>query len=390
MGRSTMSGIYRDKQGRWCVDKFYKGTRLRERFGSNYEEAEGWLIRQLDNLRNIKLFGYRRSHTFDEAAAKYVEEHQTMVSIDTELYLLKPVMPFIGELRLEQVHDDTLKPFLEMRKQEGRAHKTINLTLEVVRKILNLAAKSWRDTETGLTWLAAAPTITMLPLKGFQREPMPITWHEQRKFLPLLPPHLQRMALFMLQCGARDRPICNLKWEWELRLPEIGVSVFVVPKEFVKGRKEDRVIVCNSVAQSIIESVRGMHPEYVFVYLKNKKKGIYLPTEKMNNTAWERAREAAGLGDLHVHDLRHTVGMRLREAKVARITIADVLWHTVQGITTLYSEAQFLEIFNALELIKDETHQCNKSLSTLIREAKATQVPQISPRKEKAARLIMA
>lgn len=38
----------------------------------------------------------------------------------------------------------------------------------------------------------------------------------------------------------------------------------------------------------------------------------------MNNTAWQRARELAGLGDLHVHDLRHTVGMRLRKAGITR------------------------------------------------------------------------
>ena len=34
----------------------------------------------------------------------------------------------------------------------------------------------------------------------------------------------------------------------------------------------------------------------------------------MNNTAWQRARQEAGLAGLHVHDLRHTVGMQLREA----------------------------------------------------------------------------
>lgn len=392
MGRSTMSGIYRDKEGNWCVDKFYKGTRLREHFGADYGEAESWLIHQLDELRKIKLFGYRQNHTFDEAAAKYLDENQDKLSIKTEIYLLEPVMQFIGDLSLEQVHDDTLKPFVKKRKADGLKHKTINLSLEVVRKILNLAARNWRDVETGQTWLATAPAITMLPLQGFQREPTPITWQEQRKLLPLLPQHLQRMALFMLQCGARDRPICNLKWEWEIKLPKIGVSVFVVPKEFVKGRKEDRVIVCNSVAQSIIESVRGMHPEYVFVYLKNKKKGIYLPTGTMNNTAWQKARTTAGLGDLHVHDLRHTVGMRLREAGVNMGTIADILWHVnrVQRMTTLYSEAQCLEILNALELIKDEANQWNKSLSTLIREARGETVPQKSPCKEKAARLFMA
>jgi integrase len=54
----------------------------------------------------------------------------------------------------------------------------------------------------------------------------------------------------------------------------------------------------------------------------------YRRIQTMNNTAWQTARRKAGLGDLHVHDLLHTVGMRLREAGVAKNTISDVLWHS--------------------------------------------------------------
>ncbi|MGB5079901.1 MAG: hypothetical protein WBO23_04065 [Burkholderiales bacterium] len=36
-------------------------------------------------------------------------------------------------------------------------------------------------------------------------------------------------------------------------------------------------------------------------------------------------RKKAGMPDLHIHDLRHTVGMRLREADVREETIAAIL-----------------------------------------------------------------
>ena len=90
---------------------------------------------------------------------------------------------------------------------------------------------------------------------------------------------------------------------------------------------------CNSVAQSIIESVRGHHPEFVFVYSERRKKREPGPIRSMNNTAWQQAREKAGFSDLHVHDLRHTVGLRLREANVEERTISDILWHTRSGMT---------------------------------------------------------
>jgi len=72
------------------------------------------------------------------------------------------------------------------------------------------------------------------------------------------------------------------------------------------------------VAQSIVESVRGQHPEFVFVYSQRVKKPDYERIETMNNTAWQSARKKAGMPDLHIHDLRHTVGMRLREADVRK------------------------------------------------------------------------
>ena len=151
------------------------------------------------------------------------------------------------------------------------------------------------------------------------------------------------------------------------------------------------MLVCNSVAQSVIESVRGQHPEYVFVYQRLKKdgspgKGMPHPMETMNNTAWQRARSKAGLGDLHVHDLRHTTGMRLREAGVSEASCADILWHSSRSMTHHYSMAQVVELHAALEKIKEDSGRWNKSLATLRMEqeaARSAATPPKGPRQEK-------
>ena len=112
----------------------------------------------------------------------------------------------------------------------------------------------------------------------------------------------------------------------------------------------------------------------------------YRPINGMNNTARQNARMKAGLGDLHVHDLRHTVGMRLREAGVPESTIADILRHSRQSMTLHYSVAQVVEIHAALEKIKDDTGRWNKSLAMLRREQEGRngmRVPQKSLGKEK-------
>lgn len=373
MGQKTR-GIYPDTNGLWQVDKWKRGTRFRQRGLASFDEAERWLIAQLAAQREVLVHGQRTAATFNQAAAHYISLHEQKASLETEIYMLKSVMPHIGHLDLRQVHDGSLAPFKAQRLAQGRAHKTINLALGVVRRILNLAATSWRD-DAGKTWLEQAPMITLLPLVGHQREPTPITWAEQRALLPKLPTHLAKMALFTLNTGVRDDVVCSLKWEWEIKVPELGISVFEVPRQHVKGRKKSRVVICNSVAQSVIEAVRGQHAEYVFVYRRERVKNLsdapvmpYRRIQTMNNTAWQTARKAVGLGDLHVHDLRHTVGMRLREAGVPESTIADILWHSTKTMTQHYSVGQIVELHQALEKVKDDAGRWNKSLAMLKRE----------------------
>ena len=362
MGRKT-PGIAPEPNGTWSVDKVWRGRRLRRRGFVNHEEAQGWLIAQLQALRAEVLHGAPRAVSFEAAVTRYLHDHQDKASIETEVHLLKPVLPHIGALPLQSVHDATLAPFVAERLKAGRAHKTVNLSLGVVRRILNLAARRWRD-EHGHPWLASAPSITMLPLAGHQRTPRPISWAEQRRLLPLLPDHLAKMALLVLNTGARDDVVCSLQWAWEIPVPELGVSVFEVPAVHVKGRRQARVLVCNGVAQSVIEAQRGKHATHVFTW-RGK------PISRMSNTAWDRARAAAGLGDLHVHDLRHTVGMRLREAGVPESTRADVLWHATRSMTAHYSLAQLVELHAALVKIEQPSEAWNKSLHTLRQEAQA-------------------
>ena len=388
--RSTSSGID------WS-NGMKQGERLQSRFDS-HQDAETWLTArcaELDAFGPVR----SRSMTLAEAATKYLLEQESAgkVSLCTENYLLAPVIESVGELMLDQVHDGTLKKFVDRRLADGLAHKTINLSLGVVRHILNVAARKWRVNIDGgrtVPVLQQVPLLTMLELNGHQREPQPISWKEQRKLLPLLPPHLARMALFTLNTGVRDDVVVNLQWDWEIRLDlgDVECSVFEVPKEHVKGRRSVRYVVCNSVAQSVVESVRGQHDAFVFVWRRERVKNLdedpvmpYRPVNSMNNTAWQTARKKAGLGDLHVHDLRHTVGMRLREAGIDEDTRADILWHTRPGMTAHYSQAQVREVRAALELIKDEAGLQNRSLRSLAKEARQERVPSGSLRQEKTA-----
>jgi integrase len=395
VAQSKSTGIIKHSDS-YEVDKWYRKKRLHQRGFASFAEAEAWMVAGMERINQILSIDRRVARRFDEAAAHYLELFPNKRSLESEIYHLKAVMPFIGQLMLGQIYNDTLKPFILDRKAKGRKNKTINLSLGIVRRILNLAARDWRD-ENGMTWLAQAPLITLLPLTD-ARAPRPIMWSEQRRLLPALEPHMADMVLFALNTGARDDVICNLQWDWEIPVPQLGISVFVVPRAHVKGEEgttDEGVIVCNSVAQAVIERQRGKHPTHVFVYRRERvtNKHVepvmpYHPIARMSNSAWYSGRSAAGLGDLHVHDLRHTVGLRMREAGVPDRTQDDILWHSRATMTAHYSQAQIMEIYGALEKIKDEQNRFNVSLTSMMHEArlarqgKAAKVPQKSHAKK--------
>ena len=107
-------------------------------------------------------------------------------SIGRDAQDIELVLPHIGTLALEHIHDGTLRRFVEARRRAGIKASTINRTLAVVRSIMNLAARAWRD-ESGKTWVAESPMITLL-LMDDAREAYPLSWAEQRQLFPLLPP----------------------------------------------------------------------------------------------------------------------------------------------------------------------------------------------------------
>jgi hypothetical protein len=50
------------------------------------------------------LFGIRPKRTLDEAAAKYLLDHQGKVSVNIDVYLLEKLMPFMGKLTIDRIH----------------------------------------------------------------------------------------------------------------------------------------------------------------------------------------------------------------------------------------------------------------------------------------------
>jgi integrase len=184
---------------------------------------------------------------------------------------------------------------------------------------------------------------------------------EQFRLLRELPDHLIKMTLFKVNTGCREAEVCGLKWEWEVPVPEMGTSVFMVPADKVKNRQE-RLVVLNRVAKAVIEEMRGMHQEYVFTYRGR-------PVKKMYGTAWRKARTRAGLPQVRVHDLKHTFGRRLRAAGVSFEDRQDLLGHKSGRITTHYSQAELENLIASANGVCK--HESRKSPALVILKRKS-------------------
>ncbi|MDP3228473.1 MAG: site-specific integrase [Acidovorax sp.] len=350
------------------IDKQYHGQRIFQRLkGASQDEAETWLRNRQNTLDGERKQQLRRGseRLFADGAAKYLIECHTrkVRSLETISYHVKILLPFIGSLAMGDVCNEALEGFVASRiDEDGAGNATVNRSLEVVRTVMNRAARVWRV--DGKPWIPSSPLIEMLDETQQRRPPYPITWAQQKVLVPALPNHLQKPVLFALNTGARDDNVCGLRWEWEVKVPDLKRSVFVIPAAEFKGQR-DHVLILNDAAWNIVEASRGMHEVYVFVYRRERVKHLdrapameYHRIGTINNTGWQAARKAVGLEKVRVHDLRHTFGQRLRDAGVSEEDRALLLGHAIEGMPQHYATAtvaRLVEVANKAQYTVDRT-----------------------------------
>lgn len=372
MAQKAITGLQKMPNGIWKIDKKYRGERIQESTGtSDRAEAEQYLIHLLEKLRQRKVYGVRQVRTWREASIRFLLEVKHQASIHISATYMAQLDPFIGHLPITHVDDDALAPYIrsKLEPENGKpvTNRTVNIALQRVIRVLNLCARKWRDEERR-PWLDVVPMISLLDEKTNCRKPYPLSWEEQSILFAELPAHLQTMAMFKVNTGCREQEVCKLQWDWEIAVPELGTSVFLIPAGFggrsekagVKNRDE-RLVVLNDVAKSVIERQRGKHPLFVFPFGKPDGEGNATTVHRMNDSAWKKARIRAakkwqekylrpahdGFARIRIHDLKHSFGRRLRAAGVTEEDRKALLGHKNGSITSHYSAAELDQLIAA-------------------------------------------
>jgi integrase len=404
MASTRTSGISVDKDGNRTLNKVVKGERIFLRLGKvSQEDAEKRLS---DEVRERSIQQRHRKnprYVFADCAKRYLIESQAKRSAEVLAWHIQLLLPFIGAMDIGHVHDATLEEFKESRRLDGVSATTINRSLEVVRTILNRAARAWRD-DNGQPWLHTAPPLITMEQEN-RRPPYPLSWEEQDVLFPELPAHLQTMALFDVNTGLRDENVCGLRWAWETPIPEVGRSVFIIPADDYKTGV-DHVAILNDAAWRIVESQRSSRnkrlaekglTEYIKVPGKDTEFDFVFTYDghrvgTMNNSAWDKARIRAamkmyestgknipkellidgqrgtlltdalkafvatampGFHNVRIHDLRHTYASRLRLAGVPQEDRNALLGHKSASIPEHYASADIGRLIKLANQVLD-------------------------------------
>ena len=342
---------------RWRGDTIHLKKRYRgvDITGSTHTDdvdtAMEVLASKIREIHDYTLYGKKKERTFEEAVVEYLERVEQEMKHNPDAYRsidkikghLTLAVTVLSDTQLSSIHDGlpAVRGFIADRKEAGCANKTVNHTLAEINKILKQATR-WMD-EDGDRWLQSYVPLSLLDAASDKVPPYPITWREEKKLLSGLDSAaaLADAVVFALYTGAREQEVCGLRWEWEYHVPEIHRSVFLIPSEYVKNKK-NRLLVLNDTAHAVVESHRSNGSQYVFPNGTARRKNLRSP-------AWYKAWKEASLPTTGykkgVHNLRHTFGRRLSAVGCPWQERKVLMGHAVGDVTDLYSPAQIEQLF---------------------------------------------
>ena len=355
--RKHLSGLI--KRGDiWHIDKQINGRRICKSTGATERRIAEAQLKQImaDVVRSGSMFG-APTITFEQAALQWATDHMSRKSIERDIQDLESVLQFIADQPLRSVHQLTLEPYVQSRKEQGIASSTVKRTLSTVRRVLEAAHSVYRDGQ-GQPWLASVPKLSVETWSK-PKARIVLSQQEESCLLGALSCDLSDIALFLLHTGLREGELRSLRWDMEEESHD-GVLVFRLPAEVTKNN-QDRLVLCNCVAARVIRRRREFDSDWVFANADGSRRRA-----RLSSSGWRRGRERAcrtmteqsvgnysgRLSKLRVHDLRHTFGDRLRRRGVTIDTCGDLLGHKGRGVTAHYCRSQNPELISAVKKLE--------------------------------------
>src|SRR5579875_2069512 len=244
---------------------------------------------------------------------------------------------FAGE-SVAVITSDTIRRFIAARQADGAQAATINRSLALLRRMLNLAR-----IEGKIQTVPYFPTLKENPpRKGF------VTHEQFGRLLAALPEKLHPLIMLLYWCGCRIGEARKIEW------PQIDLNQRqIILLSGQTKNDQPRILPLPDELVAALETV----PE------SNRRGRVFY--QGLFRRSWARACERAGLGRriknssgfpkyerLLVHDLRRSAVRNLREAGVAETTIMAISGHRTTEVFRRYSIVSAEDLHKAMRQVQ--------------------------------------
>ena len=270
----------------------------------------------------------------------YVKSYKR--SWDTDVSLLKNhLLPRFSNKYMDEITRQDIVKMHSERKASGAAAGSANRLLIMMRYIFNLAVR-WE-----VPGIKANPTKGVPLMEENNKKERYLTVDEAQRLYEAVCKSqntmLQYIVPMLILTGARKREVLDAKWEdfdFARRIWRIPMS---------KSGKPRRVPLSDGALNILSTMPRDMKCEWTFPNPDTKKPFVSI------FCAWDTARQSVGLGDVRVHDLRHSHASFLVNAGRTLYEVQHILGHTQVKTTQRYAHLSH-------DTLLDATNSVNTAL----------------------------
>ena len=251
-----------------------------------------------------------------------------------EIVLRVHVLPRLGRLFLDEITTERLVEIVAAMRGDEYAPGTVGRVIVILRYLFNLARK-WNVLGASENPAAGIPVPPDVQRNRF------LDTLEIKKLVEVLVSDENQVAakaiLLLLLTGARRNEITHARWEHV----DLEASTLFVP---LSKSGKSRYVVLNADAVAVLKSIpRLLGNPYVFPspVTGRPSASLYFP--------WHRIRTKAGLGDVRLHDLRHSFASALVNDGKDLYTVQRLLGHANAKATQRYSHLSRKTLAEAAE-----------------------------------------